>query len=352
MRNIFTIKRRGGVIVLASLILMSSCADDSEKKMIVCWGDSLTAPHNSKGVKQFVKDMVGSLHEFDGSYPAQMKDMLPEDFEIVNCGVGGENTLAIMGRQGAAPLFLAHDVTVHKENMVVIGNRDITAFVSSWDSTSTVHILNQSYWKEGGSHVNPALINGKEVELDSNDSYFYKDGEKYYSEFTYRLTMKGDRSELTHDTLRALSPITTQAMRDYRKAWCNVFFMGQNGGYHNAAELIAQFKAMIRYSQCKRCVIVSHHVPNGVEPTPQRMAEVEDSLQHAFGNRYINLRKEIISKGLQLAGLTATQEDRDSIAHNQVPPQLLEDKCHFTKKGYNVLAQLVSQRIKKLYINK
>ena len=61
MRNIFTIKRRGGVIVLASLILMSSCADDSEKKMIVCWGDSLTAPHNSKGVKQFVKDMVSSL---------------------------------------------------------------------------------------------------------------------------------------------------------------------------------------------------------------------------------------------------------------------------------------------------
>ena len=164
-------------MAIASLILMSSCADDSEKKMIVCWGDSLTAPHNSKGVKQFVKDMVSSLHEFDGSYPAQMKDMLSEDFEIVNCGVGGENTLAIMGRQGAAPLLLAHDVTVHKENMVVIGNRDITAFVSSWDSTSTVNILNQSYWKEGGSHVNPAFINGKEVYFDSNDSYFYKDGD-------------------------------------------------------------------------------------------------------------------------------------------------------------------------------
>ena len=132
-------------MAIATLILMSSCSDDSEKRIIVCWGDSLTAPHNSKGVKQFVKDMVGSLHEFDYSYPAQMKDMLPEDFEIVNCGVGGENTLAIMGRQGAAPLLLAHNVTIHKENMVVIGNRDIPAFVSSWDSTSTVHILNQSY---------------------------------------------------------------------------------------------------------------------------------------------------------------------------------------------------------------
>lgn len=337
---------------IASVLLLSSCLDDSEKKMIVCWGDSLTAPHNSKGVKQTMKDLLSPLHDFDWSYPGQMKEMLPEDCEIVNCGVGGENTLAIMGRQGAAPLLLAHDVTIYKENQVVIGNRDIPAFISSWDSTSTVYILNQSYWPEGGSHVNPALINGKEVKLDSNDSDFYKDGDKYYSEFTYRLTMKGDRSEITHDTLRAMSPITTQAMRDYRKAWCNVFFMGQNGGYHNAAELIAQFKAMIRFSQCKRYVIVSHHVPNGVEPTPKRMSEVEDSLKYAFGNRYINLRKEMISKGLQLAGLTATQEDRDSIVHNQVPPQLLADNCHFTKKGYNVLAQLVSQRIKKLYINK
>ena len=105
-------------------------------------------------------------------------------------------------------------------------------------------------------------------------------------------------------------------------------------------------------SKCDKYIIVSHHVSNNVEPTTERMAEVEDSLQMVFGNRYINLRKEMISNGLRLAGLTATKEDRDSIAHHQVPPQLLIDKCHFTKDGYNVLAQLVAQRIKKLYINK
>ena len=137
-------------MVIASILVMSSCKDDSEKKKIVCWGDSLTAPQNTTGVKQFVKDMLSPLHNFDGSYPGQMKDMLPEGFEIVNCGVGGENTLSIMGRQGAAPLLLAHDVTIHKENTVFIGNRDIPAFVSSWDSTSTTNILNQSYWNGGG----------------------------------------------------------------------------------------------------------------------------------------------------------------------------------------------------------
>jgi lysophospholipase L1-like esterase len=38
------------------------------------------------------------------------------------------------------------------------------------------------------------------------------------------------------------------------------------------------------------------------------------------------------------------------MAHHRVPPQLLQDGCHFTKQGYNVLAQLVSERIKALYL--
>lgn len=335
-----------GVIVASSLLI--SC--ENEPKVIVCWGDSLTAPHNTKGVKQIAQKLLEPFYDLDSSYPNQMVSMLPDSFTIVNCGVGGETTLGIMGRQGAAPLLLAHDVTVNKENHVVIGNRDIPAFVSSWDSTSIVHVLLQSYWREGGSHVNPAYIGEQEVELDSDDAYFYRDAGRFYFEYTYRLKMLNKRSESTHDTLYAFSPIKTQAMRDYRNAWCNVFFMGQNGGYHDAADLIAQFKAMIKYSKCPRYIIISHHVTNQIEPTPSRMKEVEDSLQSVFGDRYINLRKEMIDNGLKLAGLAATQEDRDSIAHGQVPPQLLVDGCHFTKKGYNVLAQLVSERIKKLYI--
>lgn len=329
--------------------LLASCSENEQRKMIVCWGDSLTAPHIQKGKKQIAMNLVRPLYDFDDSYPNQMVDMLPDTFRIVNCGVGGETTLAIMCRQGGAPLLLAHNVTVFKDPKVVIGNRDIPSFISSWDSTAT-NILLQSYWRNGGSHVNPAIVDGKNVELNSDAVLYKNESDQWRIDYTYSLTMLDPRSASEEDTLHAGTVITTQAMRDYRGAWCNVFFMGQNGGYRDAADLIAQFKAMIDYSRSPRYIVVSHHVKNGVEPTVARMIEVEDSLQKAFGERYINLRKVLITEGLQRAGLSPTQEDQDSIAHHQVPPQLMKDGCHFTKKGYNVLAQLVAERIKKLYI--
>lgn len=329
-----------------AVLLLISCTDDIEKKLIVCWGDSLTAPHNENGMKQVVKNILTPIHDFDISYPNQMANMLPNSFTIVNCGVGGENTLAIMGRQGAAPLLLAHDVTILKENPVVIGNRDIPAFVSSWDSTSTVNILNQSYWTNGGSHVNPAYINDKAIELDSDDSYFYMHNGHVFYEYTYRLKILNRHSKTTHDTLRTFSPIITQAMRDYRNAWCNVFFIGQNGGFRDAAELVRQIKAMINYSRCNNYIVISFHKPNTVIPTPKRMSEMEDTLAHTFGKHFINLRRHMLQYGLAEAGMTATKEDRDSIAHGNVPPQLMVDGCHFTKQGYKIIAKLVEQKIR------
>lgn len=59
------------------------------------------------------------------------------------------------------------------------------------------------------------------------------------------------------------------------------FFIGQNGGFKNVADLIRQVKAMVKYSRCKHYVVVSFHKPNDVMPTPKRMGEMEDSLQLA-----------------------------------------------------------------------
>ena len=147
------------------------------------------------------------------------------------------------------------------------------------------------------------------------------------------------------DTLRKGSIIVTQAMRQLRGAWCNVFFIGQNGGFKNAVDLIRQVKAMIKYSRCKYYVVVSFHKPNDVMPTSKRMGEMEDSLQLAFGNRYINLRRHMVNRGLQEAVFIPTQEDKDSFSHGKVLPQLMVDGCHFKKEGYRIIAQLVKQKI-------
>jgi len=142
--------------------------------------------------------------------------------------------------------------------------------------------------------------------------------------------------------------VTTYAMEHLRGKYANVFFIGQNGGFADAADLTRQLKDMIRYSRSGRFVVVSFHKPNETMPTIARMKEMEDSLHMAFGNHYINLRDSLVRSGLQHAGLTPTSTDRDSIRHGQVPPQLLTDDVHFTAKGYKEIARLVNGKFKQL----
>lgn len=334
-----------GAILLLSVLV--SCSDDKEKKTVVCWGDSLTASHtNGTGLKGMVKGWIKG----DDSYPGVLQDLLGDGYDVVNCGVGGENTLTIMARQGAYPMLLAHDVVLFNDDErkfdTFIGNNDIPTFISTYDHKSEVFPLLQGGFKEDAcARVNPVLIDGKTIMLESQTKFWQNPNKKFEFEFNYLLTPK-QKIEKT-DTLRKGSIIKTLAMRQLRGAWCNVFFIGQNGGFKNAADLIRQVKAMIKYSRCKHYVVVSFHKPNGVMPTPKCMGEMEDSLQLAFGNSYINLRRHMVDRGLQEAGFIPTPEDKDSISHGMVPPQLMIDGCHFKKEGYRIIARLVKLKIDK-----
>lgn len=327
------------------LSILSSCTNDDDKKMIVCWGDSLTASHtNGTGYKGMVKGWIKG----DDSYPGVLQNLMGDDYEVINCGVGGENTLAIMARQGVYPMMLAHDVVLFNDDErkfdTFIGNNDIPTFISTYDHHSEVYPLLQGGYKEDAcARVNPVSIAGKEITLESQTKFWQNPNKKFEFEFNYFLTPKQPIAKT--DTLRKGSIIKTQAMRKLRGAWCNVFFIGQNGGFKNAAELVKQVKAMIAYSRCKNYVVVSFHKPNEAMPTPARMAGMEDTLQHVFGKHFVNLRRHMVSRGLQEAGFTPTQEDKDSIKHGMVPPQLMVDGCHFKKEGYRIIAQLVKQKI-------
>ena len=149
----------GGAILLLSVLV--SCSDDKEKKTVVCWGDSLTASHTNvggNGIKQFLKETFMG----DDSYPGVLQDLLGYGYNVVNCGVGGENTLTIMARLGAYPMLLAHDVVLfnggERKFDTVIGNNDIPTFISSYDHKSEVFLLLQGGFKEDAfARVNPVV---------------------------------------------------------------------------------------------------------------------------------------------------------------------------------------------------
>lgn len=285
----------------------------------------------------------------DDSYPGVLQANLGDGYRIVNAGVGGENTLAVMARQGAFPMELAHDVVIYKDECKeydkFLGNKDIPAFRSTYNGKTITPLLQLGWKEEGPAKVNPTRINGKEYMLES-ESHFWKEDGKYIFEYNYFINPK-DKAERT-DTLKKGSVVETYAMRHLRGAYANVFFMGQNGGFEDTADLIRQYQAMIAYSRSDRYIVIGYHKPNMVMPTVQRMQEMEDSLRQAFGDHYINLRSYMVDNGLKDASLSPTPADLDAVAKGEVPPQLIPDGCHFTSVGYRLLARLVEERMKQL----
>lgn len=334
-------KLKTALVALLTVILLSSCRQD--KKVIVCWGDSLTAPWND-GLK-------GSLYRIvqGRDYPYYLQDILNNEYKVVNAGVSGENTLTIMARQGAYPMMLSHDITIFRSSntqfKTLIGNNDIPVFLSAYNGKPVTPFIQSDWHEESSSFVNPCVINGKSYTVSAEANYWPEAGEhkveyNYYIEPNYHI---GDT-----DTLRKGNIVETKAMRELRGQYANIFFMGGNGGFDSVADLISQYRAMIAYSQSNRYIIISFHLPLAIIKSTERLSEMEDSLSKHFGRHYINLRKYLLKHGLSEAGLTPTQEDMDSIAHGMIPPQLLRDGKHFTGAGNRVIASLVYRKMQEL----
>lgn len=332
-------------MILAALSLTAMSCSDEPKMDVVCWGDSLTAPSHYTWKRYIYSTLTGKT-----DYPTHLQEELGSAYNVINCGVGGENTLTIMARQGAAPMKLAHDVTVYNDKErkypMIIGNSDIPTFISSWDNKTTVTPLVQfGYEEDSPAKVNPCIIKGREYELTSDSKLWIENG-KYKAQYNYFIK---DSSPVDSTfTIKNGTVIETAAMHNLRKKYANIFFIGQNGGFKDVADLTAQLKAMVSYSRSSRFIIVSFHKPNGIINSPKRMTEMEDSLHDAFGKHYINLRKYLMQHGLQEAGISPTPTDKDSIARGAVPPSLLKDGVHFTAKGYTVVAKVIAQRFKEL----
>ena len=267
--------------------------------------------------------------------------MVGEEYEIINAGVGGEGTLTIMGRQGCYPFMLAHDIVFDKNvSSKIAGTEDFPALISSYDS-AYVHPLLQ-----GEGYMNPVRINGKEYKFICSSHI-----ELYDEKFHYNYIYEIERLEKVEkdDTLRKYSIITTDAMQSLRGAYANIFFIGENGGYKDVKELIGQIRAMIRYSQSDRFVVVSFHKPNKVIPTIPRMIDMEDSLSKAFGPNFLNLRQSLLSDGFNLTGEKMTTKDNESMKKSEVPPSLLmEDGIHFTGATKKAVATLVYNKLLQL----
>lgn len=279
------------------------------KRYVASWGDSLT----SGG---------GSVHSFTAILKGLVND---SSFDFYNFGEGGENSILIAGRQGGIPMYLNTNVTLPADNTpVVIGTKDRPNLHSTWNDQPVTPLLRSG--NTGHITINNCVIDGVSVVLrwtgsnanDANGTY------------TVERVGKSERPS----TLKAGSILYTSSMRQYRNAYANIFFVGQNGGYSSNEDLVAQYKAMVSFSPTNNYLVIG--LATG---TAESRKDLEKLMTKEFGARYVNLRAYMSSNAIYDAGLTPTAKDQEAMEKGSVPPALMADAIHFNNTGYKVIGE-------------
>jgi hypothetical protein len=69
--------------------------------------------------------------------------------------------------------------------------------------------------------------------------------------------------------------------------------------------------------------------------------QLNTDLATLYGDKFIDIRRILIDKGLAMAGLTATAQDTTDIANDVPPSSLRSDTLHYNSYGYAVVGQVV-----------
>lgn len=286
---------------------------------IICWGDSLTAGSGGGGVTY--PGIIQQLLEEKLLAGFQGKISVPE---VLNMGVGGEDTNTILGRNGAVPFVVAADFVIPSDTIPV----------------------NIDFQSSNGKSVAPlrqASVGMEWVRINGISGTVHIEQEACASsEYTYTFTrnVHGDSIDVAFGTPVITSGSTVGT--DY----LTVIFIGENGGYDSYEELISQQRAIINHQTANndRFIIVGLHTG-----TARERAGLEKAMVDEFGDKYINLREYMAAQGMADAGLECTDEDQEMLMEGMTPASLMiDDKCHFNSYGYRLIGNLIYSRMDKL----
>lgn len=288
-------------------------------KTIVCFGDSLTAGAGGQGT----------------TYESVMQAELGDSYKVINCGVGGESVYPITARQGGIVSFLANEVYLPKDKTEVeIGTKtDSGVHCLKLDGTEvTLPLLLQGQ----GNSVNPCYIDDIPCNLRWSGSSYADTNGKYF--------LKSNKELSKIHKIVAKSPIYFYG-NTLRNSHALVIWMGQNGGFNTVDELKELYKKVISHSGCSNYVIIGLH---GYNKTTEE--DIEKQFKQEFGNHFIDWRNYLLTRALDDANITPTEQDLADINNGKCPTSLRYDQVHLNATGYTLLAKQILNRFKYLGI--
>lgn len=101
-------------------------------------------------------------------------------------------------------------------------------------------------------------------------------------------------------------------------------------------------------TQVRRYLVVgvTNGTTEGVGTTNyNRIIEHNRLLKARYGKFFYDIRRDFIDRGLSIAGITPTADDNTAIADDRPPASLMADSLHPNAAGYQVVAQLIGEKL-------
>ncbi|MBQ3183306.1 MAG: hypothetical protein IJB57_06530 [Clostridia bacterium] len=276
----------------------------TEYGRIICWGDSLT-----HGIFTSFEDIA------EYPYPRRLSQLT--GMEVKNYGIGAETADTIAARQGGL-LVAVKPVTIPS-----------TATPVAVELVSDLYGTPADIGIYGLAAINPVTIGGIEGQLS-------RSGNSYY----FTRTEKG-----TSVTLKGITRLYTYAMLDKRESDIMVVWAGHNNNYvaGQGDRLISVIDKMIKYHGSDRYIIIGM--------TAERRAPAYKDINAALADRYaehfIDAQPYLADpQRLTELGITPTAKDSQYLSYGWTPPSLLAaDDLHLNQAGYDIIAELVYEKI-------
>ncbi len=285
-------------------------------RIVSCLGDSVT---ESMSV------------EYSKKYPTILQNLLGDGYKVYNAGDGGERTHAIMSRQGALRVYTKNEYRFDVGETVLLIDQGKGRGVATADGV-------EPQWTDPFGRDIPI----RNVTID---------GKPYWMEFT-----QFDWSNCTCETrlcrdnadeaivIPKRSEVVIDVAKISKSNYCDIYFMGFNGGYSSDEELVAQHQQMIDYRGNDRYLIVARW---GNPATAE-------ALRKAYGDHVLILVDYCAAGGMEKCGFIPTEEDKECIRNGILPYPLKlrgdadKNDEHLSADGYKVLANALYEQGQKL----
>ncbi len=289
------------------------------KLLITGWGDSLTAGPCANEI----------------NYLKVLQSLLGSSYNVVNCGVGGEDAATIAARQGGVSAYIKQGfILPQTTDWVVISEY---SFTGGNTFTNKYEKLIMPLLQGDDNSVNPCYLQGTECTLKYDATN---------ENWSIRRNTASDHNMIIPEN----TPLFFYGSKAYRNPYAQIIWIGQNtGGHSSNAQLIEYYRQMIDFSGCTNTIVIGLHTETAVS-----RAELEKDMFEAFGQRYINWREYISSReAFYDAALTPTQADLNAIADGSLPPSFWSnatDNVHLNATAYTLLGKLIYKRFQLLGI--